>query len=45
MNFEVTPHLPPERKPDESNEHIRLMYDLMVLGFKTDNDPRGPRSC
>ncbi len=36
VNFDVTPHLPPEDQPDEIEQHIRLMYDLMVLAFKTD---------
>jgi hypothetical protein len=27
----------PEDKPDDLTEHIRLMYDLMVLGFQTDS--------
>ncbi len=36
VNFDVTPHLPPEEQPDEIEAHIRLMYDLMVLAFKTD---------
>lgn len=26
----------PKDKPDDSTEHIRLMYDLMVLAFQTD---------
>lgn len=36
VNFDITPHLPPEDQPDEIEQHIRLMYDLMVLAFKTD---------
>lgn len=27
---------PKEEKPEDSEEHIRLMFDLMVLAFKTD---------
>ena len=36
VNFDVKPHLPPDDQPDEIEQHIRLMYDLMVLAFKTD---------
>lgn len=34
--FDVSDQMPPEDQPDEIEEHIRLMYDLMVLAFKTD---------
>jgi hypothetical protein len=36
VGFDVSAHVPPEDEPDEIEEHIRLMYDLMVLAFKTD---------
>lgn len=34
--LDVSALAPPEDVPDEIEEHIRLMYDLMVLAFKTD---------
>lgn len=34
--FDVSAAAPPEDQPDEIEEHIRLMYDMMVLAFKTD---------
>ncbi|MGN6547932.1 MAG: DUF1552 domain-containing protein [Aureliella sp.] len=36
VSFDVSGQIPPEDEPDEIEEHIRLMYDLMVLAFKTD---------
>lgn len=36
VKVDVSSHIPPEDQPDEIEEHIRLMYDLMVLAFKTD---------
>jgi hypothetical protein len=36
VSFDVSSYIPPEDKPDEIEQHIRLMYDLMVLAFKTD---------
>ncbi len=36
VGFDVSAHIPPEDAPDEIEEHIKLMYDLMVLAFKTD---------
>jgi len=34
--FDVSDQIPPDSVPDQIDEHIRLMYDLMVLAFKTD---------
>lgn len=36
LGFDVSAHIPPEDKPDTIEDHVRLMYDLMVLAFKTD---------
>ncbi len=35
LPFDVSAHRPDE-KPEDIGEHIRLMYDLLVLAFKTD---------
>jgi hypothetical protein len=34
--FDVSNQMPADEKPDDIQEHIRLMYDMMVLAFKTD---------
>ncbi len=35
LNFDIA-ELRPDEKPEDIQEHIRLMYDLMALAFKTD---------
>lgn len=34
--FDVSGERPADEKPEDIGEHIRLMYDMMVLAFKTD---------
>ncbi len=36
LAYDVSEFAPPQEEPDNIEEHIRLMYDLMVLAFKTD---------
>lgn len=36
VSFDVSAQAPKDEKPEEIDEHIRLMYDMMVLAFKTD---------
>ncbi len=36
LPFDVSDQMPPDEKPEDIREHIRLMYDLMALAFKTD---------
>ncbi len=36
LPFDVSDQLPADEKPEDIGEHIRLMYDMMVLAFKTD---------
>jgi len=36
LPFDVSHERPADAKPEDIGEHIRLMYDMMVLAFKTD---------
>jgi hypothetical protein len=36
VNFGDNPASPPDHEPADHGEHIRMMYDLMVLAFRTD---------
>src|SRR5690606_15534112 len=36
LPFDVSDQRPADEKPEEIGEHIRLMYDIMLLAFKTD---------
>ncbi len=36
VNFGDQPATPPDREPSDHGDHIRMMYDLMVLAFRTD---------
>ncbi|MCA9192294.1 MAG: DUF1552 domain-containing protein [Planctomycetales bacterium] len=36
LPYDVSDQMPPDREPADAEEHIRLMFDLMVLAFKTD---------
>jgi hypothetical protein len=36
LPFDVSTQMPSSEKPEDIGEHIRLMYDMLVLAFKTD---------
>ncbi len=36
LPFDVSDQRPADEKPEDIGEHIRLMYDIMLLAFKTD---------
>lgn len=36
LPFDVSDQRPEDKKPEDIGEHIRLMYDIMLLAFKTD---------
>jgi hypothetical protein len=36
LPYDISDQMPEDREPTDAEEHIRLMFDLMVLAFKTD---------